>query len=324
MSRLVEIWLESTGKAQHCLFNFLPAHESHRRDRQCVREDVGETKWEETALQLTSVSFLSSSCELLFLSLLHSAFLPHSALCDCSPPLPRFLPSLSSQTCFLRCCPVFSLFLFSWAYAAKLDTQHQNINCINTKSALNGNYVNINHQSLYFPLCQLKSLLICVTPPISLSLSRFLSATPPPPQTLQMGIQHFSGLFVLLCMGVGGALLTLAGEHTFYHLVIPRLRRTHTLQYWLHTSQVSERICILSDVCKWDHAHTHTEERCRIRYRNLHIIHRRMWTPTGMSTAPHIITAAAELSSAPGVFSFLTDDLRPLLVKIHNYSQEDH
>lgn len=62
---------------------------------------------------------------------------------------------------------------------------------------------------------------------------------PPPPQTLQMGIQHFSGLFVLLCIGVGGALLTLAGEHTFYHLVIPRLRRTQSLQYWLHTSQVS-------------------------------------------------------------------------------------
>uniref|UniRef100_A0A3B4FAS3 Glutamate receptor n=1 Tax=Pundamilia nyererei TaxID=303518 RepID=A0A3B4FAS3_9CICH len=59
-------------------------------------------------------------------------------------------------------------------------------------------------------------------------------------ETLQMGIQHFSGLFVLLCMGVGGALLTLAGEHTFYHLVIPRLRRSHTLQYWLHTSQVSK------------------------------------------------------------------------------------
>uniref|UniRef100_A0A3P8SUS6 Glutamate receptor, ionotropic, N-methyl-D-aspartate 3Ba n=1 Tax=Amphiprion percula TaxID=161767 RepID=A0A3P8SUS6_AMPPE len=65
-------------------------------------------------------------------------------------------------------------------------------------------------------------------------------------ETLQMGIQHFSGLFVLLCMGVGGALLTLAGEHTFYHLVIPRLRRTNTLQYWLHTSQVSTRI---SDAC---------------------------------------------------------------------------
>uniref|UniRef100_A0A8C2Z4P9 Glutamate receptor n=1 Tax=Cyclopterus lumpus TaxID=8103 RepID=A0A8C2Z4P9_CYCLU len=72
-------------------------------------------------------------------------------------------------------------------------------------------------------------------------------------ETLQMGIQHFSGLFVLLCMGVGGALLTLAGEHTFYHLVIPRLRRTHTLQYWLHTSQVSE--CALSHT----HTHTHTQ-----------------------------------------------------------------
>ncbi|XP_067099492.1 LOW QUALITY PROTEIN: glutamate receptor ionotropic, NMDA 3B [Osmerus mordax] len=60
-------------------------------------------------------------------------------------------------------------------------------------------------------------------------------------ETLQMGIQHFSGLFVLLCVGVGGALLTLAGEHTFYHLVLPRLRRTHTLQYWLHTSQKIHR-----------------------------------------------------------------------------------
>uniref|UniRef100_A0A3P8UZD3 Glutamate receptor n=1 Tax=Cynoglossus semilaevis TaxID=244447 RepID=A0A3P8UZD3_CYNSE len=55
-------------------------------------------------------------------------------------------------------------------------------------------------------------------------------------ETLQMGIQHFSGLFVLLCMGVGGALLTLAGEHTFYHLVLPRLRRTHTLRYCLHVN----------------------------------------------------------------------------------------
>ncbi|MEQ2181187.1 hypothetical protein GOODEAATRI_008781 [Goodea atripinnis] len=54
--------------------------------------------------------------------------------------------------------------------------------------------------------------------------------------------EHFSGLFVLLCMGVGGALLTLAGEHTFYHLVVPRLRRSNTLQYWLHTSQVGEHM----------------------------------------------------------------------------------
>lgn len=73
-----------------------------------------------------------------------------------------------------------------------------------------------------------------------------------------MGIQHFSGLFVLLCMGVGGALLTLAGEHTFYHLVIPRLRRTQTLQYWLHTSQVSKSKLYV----RWygfTHSHTHTQ-----------------------------------------------------------------
>uniref|UniRef100_A0A3B4YVA0 Glutamate receptor n=1 Tax=Seriola lalandi dorsalis TaxID=1841481 RepID=A0A3B4YVA0_SERLL len=77
-------------------------------------------------------------------------------------------------------------------------------------------------------------------------------------ETLQMGIQHFSGLFVLLCMGVGGALLTLAGEHTFYHLVIPRLRRTHTLQYWLHTSQVSKRILFVLLTYVHTHTHTHT------------------------------------------------------------------
>lgn len=57
-------------------------------------------------------------------------------------------------------------------------------------------------------------------------------------QTLQMGIQHFSGLFVLLCVGVTGALLTLAGEHAFYRLVLPHIRRRQKFKYWLHTSQV--------------------------------------------------------------------------------------
>lgn len=57
-------------------------------------------------------------------------------------------------------------------------------------------------------------------------------------QTLQMGISHFSGLFVLLCVGVGGALLTLAGEHGFYQLALPYIRRRQKLKYWLHTSQV--------------------------------------------------------------------------------------
>uniref|UniRef100_A0A3B3X9Y9 Glutamate receptor n=1 Tax=Poecilia mexicana TaxID=48701 RepID=A0A3B3X9Y9_9TELE len=58
-------------------------------------------------------------------------------------------------------------------------------------------------------------------------------------ETLQMGISHFSGLFVLLCVGVGGALLTLAGEHGFYRLVLPHIRRRQNLKYWLHTSQVT-------------------------------------------------------------------------------------
>ncbi|XP_076583013.1 glutamate receptor ionotropic, NMDA 3B [Chaetodon auriga] len=60
-------------------------------------------------------------------------------------------------------------------------------------------------------------------------------------ETLQMGISHFSGLFVLLCVGVGGALLTLAGEHGFYQLVLPHIRRRQNLKYWLHTSQKIHR-----------------------------------------------------------------------------------
>uniref|UniRef100_W5KFW1 Glutamate ionotropic receptor NMDA type subunit 3B n=1 Tax=Astyanax mexicanus TaxID=7994 RepID=W5KFW1_ASTMX len=56
-------------------------------------------------------------------------------------------------------------------------------------------------------------------------------------ETLQMGIQHFSGLFVLLCVGVAGALLTLLGEHAFYRFILPHLRHQHRLRYWLHTSQ---------------------------------------------------------------------------------------
>ena len=58
------------------------------------------------------------------------------------------------------------------------------------------------------------------------------------PQTLQMGVYHFSGLFVLLCLGLGSALLSSLGEHVFYRLALPRIRRGNKLQYWLHTSQV--------------------------------------------------------------------------------------
>lgn len=51
----------------------------------------------------------------------------------------------------------------------------------------------------------------------------------------------------MLCIGVGGALLTLAGEHGFYQLVLPHIRRRQNLKYWLHTSQVKP--CPLLRVC---------------------------------------------------------------------------
>uniref|UniRef100_A0A8C4TQ23 Glutamate receptor n=1 Tax=Erpetoichthys calabaricus TaxID=27687 RepID=A0A8C4TQ23_ERPCA len=60
-------------------------------------------------------------------------------------------------------------------------------------------------------------------------------------ETLQMGIQHFSGLFVLLSVGVSGALLTLAGEHAFYRFILPHIRRRQKFKYWLHTSQKIHR-----------------------------------------------------------------------------------
>ncbi|KAM9331385.1 glutamate receptor ionotropic, NMDA 3B [Gastrophryne carolinensis] len=56
-------------------------------------------------------------------------------------------------------------------------------------------------------------------------------------ETLQMGIYHFSGLFVLLCIGFCGSLLTSLGERVVYHLILPRIRRRHRFKYWLHTSQ---------------------------------------------------------------------------------------
>ncbi|XP_062985238.1 glutamate receptor ionotropic, NMDA 3A [Elgaria multicarinata webbii] len=56
-------------------------------------------------------------------------------------------------------------------------------------------------------------------------------------ETLQMGIKHFSGLFVMLCVGFGLSILTTIGEHIVYRLVIPRIKKKSKLKYWLHTSQ---------------------------------------------------------------------------------------
>lgn len=74
----------------------------------------------------------------------------------------------------------------------------------------------------------------------SLDLFHFLFASPNflfAFQTLQMGIKHFSGLFVMLCVGVALSLLTTVAEHLVYKVVIPRVHEPR-LKYWLHTSQV--------------------------------------------------------------------------------------
>lgn len=52
-----------------------------------------------------------------------------------------------------------------------------------------------------------------------------------------MGIKHFSGLFVMLCVGVALSLLTTLAELIVYKLVIPRVKEPR-FKYWLHTSQV--------------------------------------------------------------------------------------
>ncbi|XP_004711031.1 glutamate receptor ionotropic, NMDA 3A [Echinops telfairi] len=56
-------------------------------------------------------------------------------------------------------------------------------------------------------------------------------------ETLQMGIKHFSGLFVMLCVGLGVSVLTTVGEHIVHRLLLPRIRNKSKLKYWLHTSQ---------------------------------------------------------------------------------------
>uniref|UniRef100_A0A8V5HAD7 Glutamate receptor n=1 Tax=Melopsittacus undulatus TaxID=13146 RepID=A0A8V5HAD7_MELUD len=60
-------------------------------------------------------------------------------------------------------------------------------------------------------------------------------------ETLQMGIYHFSGLFVLLCIGLSTSLLTSLAEHVFYRLILPRIKRKKKFSYWLHTSQKIHR-----------------------------------------------------------------------------------
>ncbi|KAK6316524.1 hypothetical protein J4Q44_G00140480 [Coregonus suidteri] len=60
-------------------------------------------------------------------------------------------------------------------------------------------------------------------------------------ETLQMGIKHFSGLFLMLCVGLGLSLLTTLAEHIIYHFIIPRVKDPK-FKYWLHTSQVKSLV----------------------------------------------------------------------------------
>ncbi|XP_061658003.1 glutamate receptor ionotropic, NMDA 3A [Syngnathoides biaculeatus] len=80
-------------------------------------------------------------------------------------------------------------------------------------------------------------------------------------ETLQMGIKHFSGLFVMLCVGVALSLLTTIAEHIVYKLVIPRVKEPR-FKYWLHTSQRLHRA--LNSVFADDKLQTVTkpEKRC--------------------------------------------------------------
>uniref|UniRef100_A0A3Q1H618 Glutamate receptor n=1 Tax=Anabas testudineus TaxID=64144 RepID=A0A3Q1H618_ANATE len=67
-------------------------------------------------------------------------------------------------------------------------------------------------------------------------------------ETLQMGIKHFSGLFVMLCVGVALSLLTTIAEHIVYKLVIPRVKEPR-FKYWLHTSQVLNFYTSVTQMC---------------------------------------------------------------------------
>ncbi|XP_059848393.1 glutamate receptor ionotropic, NMDA 3A [Hypanus sabinus] len=79
-------------------------------------------------------------------------------------------------------------------------------------------------------------------------------------ETLQMGIKHFSGLFVLLCLGFAGSLLSIVGEHIVYRLVLPRIRKRKKFKYWLHTSQKIHRVLNMT----FEEQKVKTDKRCNL------------------------------------------------------------
>uniref|UniRef100_H3ATP9 Glutamate receptor n=1 Tax=Latimeria chalumnae TaxID=7897 RepID=H3ATP9_LATCH len=84
-------------------------------------------------------------------------------------------------------------------------------------------------------------------------------------ETLQMGIKHFSGLFVMLCIGFGVSLLTTLGEHIVFRWVLPRIKKNSKLKYWLHTSQRFHRALNASfNEDRFNHKMRRLEKRCNV------------------------------------------------------------
>ncbi|KAI7809663.1 glutamate receptor ionotropic, NMDA 3B [Triplophysa rosa] len=116
-------------------------------------------------------------------------------------------------------------------------------------------------------------------------------------ETLQMGIQHFSGLFVLLCVGVAGALLTLLGEHAFFRFILPHLRHQQRFKYWLHTSQKIHRA--LNMGCEDDRkSQAESTNRCSTLCLSENCNLHRLPSAVPTSSSPQPSTSSASTSSS--------------------------
>ncbi|KAM8960986.1 glutamate receptor ionotropic, NMDA 3B [Pelodytes ibericus] len=121
-------------------------------------------------------------------------------------------------------------------------------------------------------------------------------------ETLQMGIYHFSGLFVLLCIGFCGSLLTSLGERVVFYLIIPRIRRKRRFKYWLHTSQKIHRA--LNMTCEEDNLQPpKPEKRCNLQKDNT-VEHQSVWnnlrrTPVRQEKRVHFNLENANIKDSP-------------------------
>ncbi|KAM9207511.1 glutamate receptor ionotropic, NMDA 3A isoform 1-T1 [Dugong dugon] len=126
-------------------------------------------------------------------------------------------------------------------------------------------------------------------------------------ETLQMGIKHFSGLFVLLCIGFGLSILTTIGEHIVYRLLLPRIKNKSKLKYWLHTSQRLHRALNTSFV----------EEKQR-RFKTKHV-EKRKWLTDGKQ---HFESCRMEAKSKTSLFP--RSGVGPHQLAVWNTSNPSH